>query len=416
MTIAGIPALGTSLDFWAWLRLSAALVLFLAGLLAVVKPPSYFFWKLSIVVMEGGHFLAPPLAILGLWCLAGSAPARVAGILFLAAAGLFGTTYVRAMRMAGVLQKGFEAEWGGRSEGFRRNVPVSLGDMFLGITTPPVAFRTFAYKTVGGSGSGGSAGGSGGPEGSELKLDFYPASLPQAGTPAAPHAAACIIVVHGGGWDGGARSQLSPLNAFLAAQGYAVATLQYRLAPEYRYPAPVEDVADAMAWLRGHANELGIDATRFAILGRSAGGQIALQAAYTSRDPSIKGVIAFYAPADMVFGYSLPTNPLIMDSRLLMEQYLGGGYPEVPADYAASSPVEHLSASSPPTLLLHGRPDVLVSWQHTVRMRAKLESLGVRHFIVDVPWGAHGFDFVFRGPGSQISLYFIERFLAEVLR
>jgi acetyl esterase/lipase len=208
---------------------------------------------------------------------------------------------------------------------------------------------------------------------------------------------------------------LADLNAFLAAEGYAVASLEYRLAPKHLYPAPVEDVADAISFLRARAEELGIDASRLALMGRSAGGQIALQAAYTLKDPGIKGVVAFYAPADMVFGYSLPTNPLIMDSRLLMKQYLGGGYEDHPGAYVASSPVEHLDKASPPTLLLHGRPDVLVSYRHTVHMRAKMESLGVRHFIVDVPWGAHGFDYVFRGPGSQISLYFIERFLAGVL-
>lgn len=400
------------LNLWAGLLIAVSLLLFLAGLLAVVKPPSYSFWKLSIVVMEGGHFLVPPLVILGLWGLAGTASARVAGIFALAAASLFGTTYVRAVRMTGILQKEFEAGWGVPAGNFRRHVPVSLKDMFLGVDAPPGAIKTFVYKQMEGAGSDS---GSAIAVGSGLKLDFYPASFSLSGKPAAPRAAACVIVIHGGGWDGGSRSQLSPLNAFLAAKGYAVATLQYRLAPAHQYPAPVEDVADAITWLRGHAHELGIDTTRFAILGRSAGGQIALQAAYTSLDPSIKGVIAFYAPADMVFGYSLPTNPLIMDSRQLMVQYLGGGYPDIPDKYSASSPIEHLSASSPPTLLLHGRPDVLVSWRHTVHMRAKLESLGVRHFIVDVPWGAHGFDFVFRGPGSQISLYFIERFLSEVL-
>ena len=396
------------LTLWTGMRLAFALALFLAGLLAVAKPPSYSFWKLSIVVMEGGHFLVPPLVILGLWGLAGSASARMAGTLALAAAGLFGTTYFRAVRTAGILEKEFEGKWRAPARDMRRVAPLSLKDMFMGVAAPAEAFKVFVYKNGGGEGNTGDT------SGSDLKLDFYPASMPPAGTSPAPRAAPCVLVVHGGGWDGGARNQLSPLNAFLSAEGYAVAALQYRLAPKHRYPAPVEDVADAMAWLRAHADELGIDTTRFAILGRSAGGQIALQAADTSHDPAITGVIAFYAPADMVFGYSLPTNPLIMDSRQLMVQYLGGGYPEAPAAYVASSPVEHLSAASPPTLLLHGRPDVLVSWRHTAHMRAKMDSLGVRHFIVDLPWGAHGFDYVFRGPGSQISLYFIERFLAEV--
>ncbi|MDB5106550.1 MAG: alpha/beta hydrolase fold protein-3 domain protein [Fibrobacteres bacterium] len=409
------------LSLWSGLRIAAAALFFLTGLLAVCKPPSYSFWKLSIVVMEGGHFLVLPLLALGVWCLftagpsyaqAGSGSARLAGVLFLLSACLYAATAIRAMAAAARLEREFSNGWAGIEPppgGFRRAKPLSIPDMFLGIPLPAGAPKTYAYKPA---------------DSGDLKLDFYPARIVKPDKPDKPGAAAnhhkgpapCVVVVHGGGWDGGARSQLAPLNAFLAAEGYAVATLQYRLAPKHLYPAPVEDVADAMAWLRSHSGELGIDTTRFVLLGRSAGGQIALQAAYTAKDPAIKGVIAFYAPADMVFGYSLPTNPLIMDSRLLMEQYLGGGYPAVPEKYVASSPVEHLTASSPPTLLLHGRPDVLVSWRHTVHMRAKMDSLGVRHFIVDVPWGAHGFDYVVRGPGSQLSLYFIERFLAAVTR
>jgi acetyl esterase/lipase len=407
------------MNLWSGLRLGTSILLFLAGLLAVFKPPSYSFWKLSIVVMEGGHYLVLPLLIAGALSLMGTG--RWAGVFFILAACLYAATAVRAFTAAATLQKAFEAEWGRVTAPFgalRRSTPLSFVDMYAGIRTPPADFKTFVYaKHVD----------------QDLKLDFYPATAPSGkhrgdsaidksfrenGERAAhPGAArACVLVLHGGGWDGGARSQLSDLNGFLAAEGYAVATLQYRLAPKHRYPAPVEDVREAMAWLRAHAAELAIDTTRFVLLGRSAGGQIALQAAYTLNDPSIKGAIGFYAPADMVFGYSLPTNPLIMDSRQLMVQYLGGGYPEAPRKYVASSPIEHLSASSPPTLLLHGRPDVLVSWRHTAHMEAKLDSLGVRHFVVDLPWGAHGFDYVFRGPGSQISLYFIERFLAEVTR
>ncbi len=402
--------------FWIGLRMGSAVILFLAGLLAVCKPPTYIFWKISIVVMEGGQFLVLPLLLLGLWSLAASGSGRWAGILFILAAGLYATTCIRAVFLATKLEKefaGMESKGGIKGAPpvgtFRRAAPLSLAEMFTGIPMPAPAFRTYGYKKHGDL---------------DLELDFYPAAGPNGylpkgdakdGATSTTHRLPpCVIVIHGGGWDGGARSQLSPLNGFLASEGYAVATLQYRLAPKHQYPAPVEDVADAMAWLRAHAGELSIDTTRFALLGRSAGGQIALNAAYTFKDPSIKGVVAFYAPADMVFGYNLPTNPLIMDSRQLMVQYLGAGYPEAPEKYRASSPIEQIASMSTPTLLLHGRRDVLVSFQHTVHMRAKMESLGVRHFVVDVPWGAHGFDFVFRGPGSQISLYFLERFLADV--
>ncbi len=385
----------TDLTLLKGMRLGLAVLLFLAGLLAVCKPPSYTFWKLSIVVLEGGHFLVLPCLLAALLAFRSPGYGRPAAFLFAAAAFLFALTALRAITVARELETAFTARWGSPAAplgGFRRARALSIPDLFRGVPSGDTAHTTLAYKQR---------------DGRDLHLDFYPPA--QRLTPAP-----CVVVVHGGGWDGGSRRQLAPLNGFLAAEGYAVATLEYSLAPKYRYPAPLEDVADALAFLKSHAAALGIDPERFVMLGRSAGGQIALQAAYTLHDPAIKGVIAFYAPADMVFGYSLPTNPLIMDSRLLMEQYLGGTYPDHPDAYVASSPVEHLSAASPPTLLLHGRPDVLVSFRHTAHMRERMEKLGMRHFIVDIPWGAHGFDFVFRGPGSQISLYFIERFLAEV--
>jgi acetyl esterase/lipase len=255
-------------------------------------------------------------------------------------------------------------------------------------------------------------------DGIDLRLDFYPAARIEVesattggeGTGKAP----CVLIVHGGGWDTGERGQFKEVSAWLAGAGYAVASLDYRLAPRHVFPAPVEDVRDALAWLRAHANELRIDPGRFVLLGRSAGGQIALQAAYTLKDPGVRGVIAFYAPADMVFGYTLPGNPLILDSRRVMDRYLNGGCRESDAPCRAASPLEFADRDAPPTLLLHGRPDVLVSFRHTVHLNRKLDSLGVPNAVVDLYWGTHGFDYFFRGLGSQISLYFVERFLARV--
>jgi acetyl esterase/lipase len=308
---------------------------------------------------------------------------------------------IRALSASAALQEAFSRAMDEKkgSPVFGRLRPIVWPELFFGIPFRPVAPRTLAYAEK---------------EGGVLSLDFYP---PAQAAVRNPGRAPCIVVVHGGGWDGGDRGQMAPLNAYLASAGYAVASIDYRLAPGQVYPAQIEDVFSALEFLRSHADGLGLDPARFALLGRSAGGQIALQAAYLSAGrAAVRGVVAFYAPADMVFGYSLPTSPLIMDSRKVMERYLGGSYPEHPGKYTASSPFEHVGKGSPPTLLLHGRPDVLVSFRHSEHLRARMDELGVRHFVVDLPWAAHGFDYVFRGPGSQISLYFIERFLEEAMR
>src|SRR5205085_8958681 len=101
-------------------------------------------------------------------------------------------------------------------------------------------------------------------------------------------------------------------NTELVEAGYNVASINYRLAPAYTYPAPIEDLQAVLAYLRSHATELSIDTNKLILLGRSAGGQIVLSAAYTLRDRAIKGVISFYGPADMVWGYANPTNPLVL--------------------------------------------------------------------------------------------------------
>ena len=79
-----------------------------------------------------------------------------------------------------------------------------------------------------------------------------------------------------------------------------MASIDYRLAPGAVFPAPRDDVFAAIAYLKDHAKEIGLDKDRLILLGRSAGGQIALSAAYAEKEPGIKGVIVFYAPNDPV--------------------------------------------------------------------------------------------------------------------
>jgi acetyl esterase/lipase len=218
-----------------------------------------------------------------------------------------------------------------------------------------------------------------------MKLDFYPASV--AGK------RPCVIVVHGGSWSSGDSKQLPELNNYLAAKGYNVASINYRMAPKYQSPAPVVDIKNALAYLREHAGELNIDTNQFVLLGRSAGAQIALLAAYTLHNPGLKAVIDFYGPADMVWGYSIPSNPLIMNSRKVMDNYLGGSYYKVPKNYVASSPLEFVNKQSIPTLIIHGYDDVLVAYEHSRRLNEKLQQNGIKHYWLKLPWATHGFDF-----------------------
>lgn len=250
------------------------------------------------------------------------------------------------------------------------------------------------------------------PAGEELKLDFYRAA--RAGAVGAP----CLVVVHGGGWDGGDRHQIPEWNHRWAARGYAVAAISYRLAPKFIWPAQRDDVLAAIVWLKAHARELGVDATQFVLLGRSAGGQIATAVAYGAHDPAIRGVVSFYAPQDMEFAWGVSREDDALNSVNLMRQYLGGppDTPQRKALYATASAQAMIGPATPPTLLLHGAPDTLVWHRHSERLTAALQAAGVRHHFLSLPWATHAFDFNPDGPGGQLADYAIECFLRAVVR
>jgi acetyl esterase/lipase len=242
----------------------------------------------------------------------------------------------------------------------------------------------------------------------ELSLDFYRA----VGRANAP----CVLLVHGGGWDSGARGELPQFDHWLARRGYAVAAISYRLAPEFRWPAQREDITAAIAFLKSHAAALGIDATRLVLLGRSAGGHLAEATAYTAPDPAIRGVVALYAPADVHFAWEFSRDDDVLKSPQLLKQFLGGTPETARASYDSASPIRFVGKSTPPTLLIHGRLDTLVWHRQSERLDQKLTEAGVTHAFISLPWATHAFEYNLNGPGGQLTTYAIEWFLAAVTK
>ena len=248
-------------------------------------------------------------------------------------------------------------------------------------------------------------------EGPPLLLDLYQRSDTPIPRP-------LVVMVHGGSWQRGVRSEYPALNRYLAARGYAVADIDYRLAPAHLFPAPIEDLHDALRFLVERAEEFGLDRHRIAIIGRSAGGHIALTGAYTAREKAqvaVAGVVAFYAPTDMVWSWEKSLDLTYIDGKKIVETYMGGPPESDPARFRDASPIHLATATSPATLLIHGARDRLVSPEQSTRLAAQLETLGVPHLHLELPSATHGFDVAFGGPGAQISTYAIERFLASVL-
>ena len=244
----------------------------------------------------------------------------------------------------------------------------------------------------------------------ELSLDFYRPSK-SAGSRATP----CVVAIHGGGWDGGTRDQIPALYHRLASRGYAVAAISYRLAPRHPWRAQRSDVLAALAFLKREAAKFSIDPKRFVLFGRSAGGQIASVVAYTANDPAIRGVAAFYAPHDMNFAWSHGRADDVLNTFLLLRQYLGGTPQTVPANYESASAILHVKPGiTPPTLLVHDTIDTLVWRRQSERLAARLREGGVPCVFLELPWATHAFDFSLRGPGGQLAAWALEEFLHSV--
>ncbi|MDN3550891.1 alpha/beta hydrolase [Mucilaginibacter aquaedulcis] len=367
------------------IRLVISIALLLVSLLAIFKAPEYHLWMLAILVTEFPWIfmlITSALLLTGFYTDKHQLAGTIAGIVALI---LFTSPIIRAYKVANRLNQTLTETFGRESE--IKEIPFSFWKQFS--PTKKIASREIKYDN-------------------SLTLDYYPSAI--------GGARPCVVVVHGGSWSGGNNKQLPELSNYLASIGYNVASINYRLAPGYKNPAPVEDVQAAMSYLHHHSEELHIDTGSFVLLGRSAGAQVALLAAYAYKLPGLKAVIDYYGPADMVWGYSAPTSPLVMDSRKVMENYLGGTYGQVPEKYTASSPLEFVNKQSVPTLMLHGDNDVLVSPEHSRRLNAKLQQNGIKHFLLKLPWATHGFDYNLHGPGGQLATYTVERFLKAVTK
>ncbi|NJM06415.1 asparaginase, partial [Candidatus Gracilibacteria bacterium] len=269
-----------------------------------------------------------------------------------------------------------------------RPAPLVAADLVRGLHWPAAMPRSLVYAE---------------PDGQPLRLDLYQPPVSSAAAPA-------VIVIHGGSWQSGDSAQLASLNSYLAEHGYVVAAINYRFSPQHVWPAARDDVLAAIAYLKTNAAEFGLDPERLVLLGRSAGGQLALATAYGSADPAIRGVVSFYAPTDLLYGYENPSNPLVIDSRGTLEAYLAGTPASAEAAYMAASAALLVNENTPPTLIFHGDRDELVRVRHAEILSERLSAAGRSHLFVRLPWATHGFDFNFGGPGGQISTYAIEHF------
>ncbi len=222
-----------------------------------------------------------------------------------------------------------------------------------------------------------------------------------------------IVVVHGGGWEGGTIRDFEGFSRALAASGCIVASVEYRLSPDFRWPAQRADVRFAIAELTARASELGADPANVFLLGRSAGGQIAAAVACGQSIPGLRGCISLYAPFDMVFAHEVSRDDDLLGSRGLVLRYMGGTPDEVPDTYRGACADQLAGPGSPPQLILHGTRDEICWVMHSRRFALRIAEEGVACEYHELPWATHAFDFFPHGPGGRFSLAAIRRFIAR---
>jgi acetyl esterase len=269
------------------------------------------------------------------------------------------------------------------------------------------------------------------------RLDVY---VPDRGVKPLP----VVMYVHGGGFAMLSKETHRVMAFAIASKGYLTFNVNYRLGPRHLYPAPLEDVATALLWVREHCADYGGDPERIVIAGESAGGNLVTTLAfmssfarpepfartlYEARVP-LRGVIATYPILDLTDIPRMAKHPrmpgwartLTVDAGL---SYLGAHYAEVAPKAPLASPLLLLEAAAsghgprpnrplPPFFISCGTRDILLP--HSKRLDAALEQLGVDHELQVAPGEIHGYDAMVWRPAAKAKWKAAHRFLARTLR
>ena len=238
-------------------------------------------------------------------------------------------------------------------------------------------YLTYMYKEVGNT---------------LLKLNiWYPNQIKQAYP--------LIFFAHGGGWISGFRNQPNNVSwcKFLASKGFAIASIDYRFAMRNNMDNILTDYADALDFVKNNYEELRIDKDNILLMGLSAGGHLALLYAsyYTfmnheTKMKGIKGVCVYYCPSDLRDMFGKEQKSLI--ARFATMATLKGIPDKKPGPYSYYSPVEWISERMIPTLVVHGRKDMVVPYTSSIKLVRRLKSKNIPCRFLLHKQGGHGFE------------------------
>ena len=230
------------------------------------------------------------------------------------------------------------------------------------------------------------------PDDQHLQLNL---ARPKAGEGPFP----AIICIHGGGFRAGTRDSYDALCVKLAERGYVAATITYRLAPKFQFPAAVYDTKAAVRWMRANAKKYNVDPTRIGVTGGSAGGHLAQFLAVTAHVPRFEGnggnqdqssavtcVVNVYGPSDFTKSYGKS-----VDAHEVLPLWFGGNLETKRDLHIQGSPLYWVTPDAAPTLCIHGTEDKYVAHEQAVWLVDKLKASTVDAELLTLEGAGHGF-------------------------
>jgi acetyl esterase/lipase len=246
--------------------------------------------------------------------------------------------------------------------------------------------------------------------GKQLRLDV---TVPTAPVPGGGPRRPALLQIHGGGWViGDKREQGLPLLGHMAAQGWVGFNANYRLSPWATFPEHLDDVTVALAWIREHADDYGIDPDFVCVTGGSAGGHLCALLALTA-DPPVAAAVPFYGIYDL-----MPAGAFGQDRRVydmfLQSWVMKAFVDEEPEKYEAASPIHLVHPDAPPFLVVHGDRDTLAPVQDARAFVARLREVSGQPVAYAEMQGAqHAFE-IFPSARSARVIEGVERFLSTL--